>query len=152
MMFEINAHLKERSLKKMNDLTVTLFWKTALILLGSLSLLTVFIRISGFWSSYILDMAGPAWIYILLRGQYTSKSSFPFFGQLTPAPIFFLCLGICFTIETSQYFSLYDAYFDPYDYLAYASIITPIFLIDKLLQKKNVRRTKRGGENDTQNP
>ena len=71
-------------MKKLTDLTEILFWKTTLIILGSLALLTCLVRISGFWSSYVLDMVGPAWGYILLRGQYTSKGSYPFLTKFTP--------------------------------------------------------------------
>lgn len=123
-------------MKKLTDLTEILFWKTTLIILGSLALLTCLVRISGFWSSYVLDMVGPAWGYILLRGQYTSKGSYPFLSKFTPELTALLILGICFIIETSQYFNLYDAHFDPYDYLAYTSLLAPCFLIEKFLTKK----------------
>ncbi|MCJ7552323.1 MAG: hypothetical protein MUO34_00435 [Ignavibacteriaceae bacterium] len=40
-------------------------------------------------------------------------------------------MAICFIIETSQYFNFYNAYFDPYDYLAYISLLLPIYFTDK---------------------
>jgi hypothetical protein len=123
-------------MKKVTDLKVIIFWKTTIIILGSLALLTCFVRISGFWSSYVLDIAGPAWIYILLRGQYTSKQSGFLSFKFSPEMAASLILGICFVIETSQYFKLYVAHFDPYDYIAYVSLLLPFFLIDKFFVRK----------------
>jgi len=123
------------SMKKLTDVRVILFWKTALITLGSLAMLTCFIRISDFVSGYVLDMVGPAMGYILLRVQYTSKQSTFLSFKFTPGLTALLISGICFLIETSQYFNLYDAYFDPWDYLAYISILIPCYLIDRYISK-----------------
>jgi len=112
---------------------VMLFWKIAVILLGSTVLATCLIRVPGFWSSYVLDMAGPAMGYILLRVQYTSKESTFLSIKFTPVSAALLCSGICFVIETSQYFKIYEAHFDPFDYIAYASLLLPCFLLDKWL-------------------
>ena len=122
-------------MKKVTDVRVILFWKTALIILGSLAILTCFIRISDFVSGYVLDMVGPAMGYILLRVQYTSKQSTFLSFKFTPGLTALLISGICFLIETSQYFNLYDAYFDPWDYLAYISILIPCYLIDRYISK-----------------
>jgi hypothetical protein len=46
---------------------------------------------------------------------------------------FLLVFGVGVAIETSQYFKFYDATFDPYDYLAYATLLLPIYLLDKHL-------------------
>ena len=112
-----------------------LFWKMALILSGSTVIATCLIRIPGFWSSYVLDMVGPAMGYMLLRAQYKSKEatflSFKFSPELAVSLIF----GICFIVETSQYFKLYEAHFDPYDYVAYISLLVPFYLTDKWLIK-----------------
>ena len=122
-------------MKKVTDVRVILFWKTALITLGSLAILTCFIRISDFVSGYVLDMVGPAMGYILLRVQYTSKQSTFLSFKFTPGLTALLISGICFLIETSQYFNLYDSYFDPWDYLAYISILIPCYLIDRYISK-----------------
>jgi len=122
-------------MKKVTDVRVILFWKTVLIILGSLAILTCFIRISDFVSGYVLDMVGPAMGYILLRVQYTSKQSTFLSFKFTPGLTALLISGICFLIETSQYFNLYDAYFDPWDYLAYISILIPCYLIDRYISK-----------------
>lgn len=122
-------------MKKVTDVRVILFWKTALIILGSLAILTCFIRISDFVSGYVLDMVGPAMGYILLRVQYTSKQSTFLSFKFTLGLTALLISGICFLIETSQYFNLYDAYFDPWDYLAYISILIPCYLIDRYISK-----------------
>jgi hypothetical protein len=51
-------------------------WKVSLVLLGVISLSTGLSKRPGFWTSYVLDMAGPAWNYILIRGQYSPKKNF----------------------------------------------------------------------------
>jgi len=50
------------------------FWKISLILLGLISLSTGLVKAPGFWTSYVLDIVGPAWIYILIRVQYSLKN------------------------------------------------------------------------------
>ena len=114
---------------------IMLFWKIILILSGCTVLATCLIRIPGFWSSYVLDMTGPAMGYILLRVQYTSKESTFLSFRFTPESAALLIFGICFVVETSQYFKLYEAHFDPYDYVAYISLLVPCYLIDKWLIK-----------------
>jgi hypothetical protein len=49
------------------------FWAIALVFLGLLGLSTIWIDLGEFWKGYVLDMAGPAWNYILFRGLYTAK-------------------------------------------------------------------------------
>ena len=112
---------------------ITTGWKITLILLGTTGLLTSVVKAPGFWSSYVLDMVGPAWNYILLRGLYSPKNSSFLSLQFTPGKAALLILGICFLIETSQYFEIYGAHFDPYDYVAYGSLLLPVYLIDKWL-------------------
>jgi len=114
---------------------IMLFWKIILILSGCTVLATCLIRIPGFWSSYVLDMTGPAMGYILLRVQYTSKESTFLSFRFTPESAALLIFGICFVVETSQYFKLYEAHFDRYDYVAYISLLLPCYLIDRWLIK-----------------
>lgn len=40
-------------------------------------------------------------------------------------------------IETMQYFSIYEATFDRWDLLAYISILVPLYVIDRRLNKNN---------------
>ena len=44
----------------------TIFWKITLILLCLTGLSTGIFKIPGFWTSYVLDIVGPAWCYILI--------------------------------------------------------------------------------------
>ena len=114
--------------------SVRIGWKISLILLGIISLSTGLSKRPGFWTSYVLDMAGPAWNYILIRGQYSAQQTF-FSFRFSPEFALLLIMGICFLIETSQYFKLYTAHFDPWDYLAYVSILIPVYLIDKYISR-----------------
>jgi len=122
-------------MKRKIQRSVKIGWKISIILLGIISLSTCFSKRPGFWTSYVLDMVGPAMGYILLRVQYTSKGSTFLSFKFTPGLTALLISGICFLIETSQYFNLYDAYFDPWDYLAYISILIPCYLIDKYISR-----------------
>jgi hypothetical protein len=122
--------------------SVTLGWKIVLVVLGIVALSSGLVKKPGFWSSYVLDMAGPAWIYILLRCQYSSRTSTFMSLRFSPEGAFFLVFGIGVLIETSQYFKLYEATFDPYDYVAYLSLLLPCFLLDKHLQRRQNRLEK----------
>jgi len=116
------------------------FWKISIILLCLIGLTSGLVKSSGFWTSYVLDITGPAWCYILIRGQYKSADSTFLSIRFSPELAAIIITGVCIIIETSQYFDLYDAYFDPYDYLAYVSGVLPLFIIDKWLlinKKKN---------------
>jgi hypothetical protein len=83
-----------------------------------------------FWKGYILDMTGPAWNYILFRGLFTANKQNVWTKFFTPSHTLIIFLLVCFGIETAQYFELYDSTFDPWDYLAYVSILIPLFLLD----------------------
>ena len=111
----------------------TVFWKALIIFLGLLTLSSSLIGISGFWSSYVLDIAGPALGYSLIRAQYKSSKATFLSLRFSPELAVILIVGICILIETSQYLELYESYFDPYDLLAYVSAIIPIYIIDKLI-------------------
>ena len=88
----------------------------------------------------VLDIVGPAWNYILIRGLYSSKNQTFLKIKFSPESAALLIIGICFIIETGQYFRIYEAHFDPYDYLAYISLILPCYLIDKLiLRNKSIQ-------------
>lgn len=116
--------------------TETIFWKIAIIILGIVSLLTGIIKPSELWTSYLLDITGPAWIYILIRGQYKSQKATFLTIKFSPELALFLIVGICFAIETMQLLKLYESTFDPWDYLAYFSGTFLIYLIDTQINKK----------------
>jgi hypothetical protein len=108
-------------------------WKVVVIILGMLSLSSGLLKNPGFWSSYLLDIAGPAWGYVLLRARYKSGEARFLSVRFSPEGSLLTIVIICFTIETVQYFELYEAHFDPCDYLAYISGILIVYLFDKLL-------------------
>jgi len=37
---------------------------------------------------------------------------------------------VCVGIEGAQFFQLYDATFDPWDFIAYVSVLVPLFILD----------------------
>jgi len=127
--------MKEERLPKAAKANIALFWKVTLILLGTISLSVGILKLGVFWTSYMLDIAGPAWGYVLIRGQYNSANSSFFSVKFSPQLAASVTLGICFLIETGQYFKLYLSTFDPYDYLAYCSLVLPLFIIDKWIIK-----------------
>ena len=112
-----------------------IFWKISLIALGLISLSTGILHFGDFWTSYVLDIVGPSMGYILIRVQYNSKDSTFLSFKFSPDLAALIIISICIIIETSQYFNLYDAYFDPYDYLAYCSGVLFFFTIDKWILK-----------------
>ena len=108
------------------------FWAAGLVLLGGTGLATTWIDLGAFWSSYVLDMTGPAWNYILFRGRFTTGVDNAWTRFFTPGRTVVLFAAVCLGIEGAQYLKLYDATFDPWDLLAYASILGPLFVLDLL--------------------
>jgi len=112
------------------------YWAIALILFCSLGLATSWIDLGEFWKGYILDMVGPAWNYILFRGLFTAKINNNWTNFFTPNRTLFVFILACFGIEIAQYLDLYDSTYDPWDFLAYVSILIPLFLIDSNQNRK----------------
>lgn len=112
------------------------YWAIALIILCILGLSSVWIDLGKFWKGYVLDMAGPAWNYILFRGLFTTKANNAWTRFFTPNRTLIIFMSVSFGIEALQYLQIYDSTFDPWDFLAYISILVPIFLIDKKLIRK----------------
>ncbi len=112
------------------------FWALGLLILWGIGLSTIFFRLGAFWNGYVLDMVGPAWNYILFRGLFTKKSNNFWTRFFTPDRTYIIFVLVCFTIETLQYFKVYSATFDKWDFLAYLSILTPLYILDKLQAKK----------------
>ena len=109
------------------------FWKISVIILGIISLSTGLYKGSAFWSSYVLDIVGPAWGYVLIRAQYRLNSESFMNIRFSPEVAFLVIVGICFIIETMQFFEIYNSTFDPYDLLSYFSGVLGVYLIDKNL-------------------
>jgi hypothetical protein len=116
------------------------WWAVAVIVLCTIGLSTGIFKYRGFWTSYVLDIVGPAWNYILVRGLYLPKEPTGlqrhFTAEITAGSI----ILICFLIEISQYFELYDAHFDPYDFVAYTSGVLPCYLADKWFARSKTKR------------
>jgi len=106
------------------------FWAITLVILCGTGISTNWIDFGNFWKGYLLDMTGPAWNYILFRGLFTSYKQNAWTKFFTPSRTLIIFLIVSFGIETAQYFELYDSTFDPWDYLAYVSILIPLFLVD----------------------
>jgi len=119
----------------------SLFWKIALIFLGLTALSTGLVKDSEFWTGYVLDITGPAWCYILIRGRYKENNT-SFFGiRFSAWAAFLLILGVCFIVESLQYIELYESTFDPIDYPSYFSLIIVVFSIDIWLIQKRKNST-----------
>lgn len=112
------------------------FWAATMILLGATGLSTIWFETGDFWNGYVLDMTGPAWNYILFRGLYTGYAENAWTKFFTPLRTFIIFLCVCFGIEMMQYFKIYDATFDPWDLVAYVSLLIPVFIVDYLNWKK----------------
>lgn len=113
------------------------WWAVALILSCSIGLSTSWIQfanypgLQSFWSGYVLDSTGPAWTYILIRGLYREWADNSWSRFFTAERALVLCLGAVYAIEFLQYIEWYEATYDPKDLLAYASLIVPLYLVDR---------------------
>jgi len=95
-----------------------------------------------FWNGYALDIAGPAWNYILFRGLFTTQADNRWTRFFTPVRTCFIFIVVCTGIELAQYFKLYDATFDPYDFVAYVSLLVPLFVLDVWQSGGAIKRWK----------
>lgn len=96
-------------------------------------LATTWLEAGQFWNSYVLDLVGPAWTYILFRGLFTAKADNQWTRFFTPTTTFILLLAVAYGIETLQYFEVYDATFDPWDLVVYVALLGPMYVIDRWL-------------------
>ena len=110
------------------------YWAVSLVVLGTIGLSTGLVSARGFWSSYVLDIVGPAWNYMLLRGLFSKAQPAMLSRFLTPEGTLFLIIAVCGLTEAAQYFQLYEAHYDPYDFLAYVSLFLPCYAIDRWLR------------------
>lgn len=106
------------------------YWAVALIVFGIIGIATTWVDLGSFWKGYLLDITGPAWNYILFRGLFTYKADNIWTRFFTPKKTLFIFLLVCFGIESAQYFNIYEATYDPWDLLAYISLLIPLFIID----------------------
>ena len=108
------------------------FWAAGLIILGVTGLATIWLNLGSFWKGYVLDITGPAWNYILFRGRFTAKVDNRWTRFFTPKRTVLIFLAVCIGIELMQYLKIYKATFDPWDFVAYISILVPLFVLDQL--------------------
>ncbi len=114
-------------------------WAGLVVLLGTISLATGAYRPGGFWSSYVLDMAGPAWNYILIRGLFAEGQRTAISRFFTPIRALLFVVSLCFVIEFMQFLKLYESTFDPCDLAAYVSLVLPCFVADSALLARKKR-------------
>ncbi len=112
------------------------YWAITFAILLGTGLLAISFDFGSFWKGYVLDMAGPAWAYILFRGLFTAKADNIWTRFFTPGRTLIIFLTVCFGIETLQYFKIYKSTFDFWDLLAYISILIPLYLIDTGIIRK----------------
>jgi len=125
---------KKKHIEKWNKAAP--YWAVLFVVFTLTGLSTTWIDLGDFWKGYVLDITGPAWNYILFRNRFTAKSNnrwTRFFTPLTTVLIFSL---VCIGIESAQYFELYDSTYDPWDFVAYFSLLIPLFLIDFLTSQE----------------
>ena len=115
---------------------LALYWAIGLVVLCGTGLSTIWFDLGAFWKGYVLDMTGPAWNYILFRTRYRSEIHNRWTRFFTPKNTVIIFVLVCFGIEGAQYLKLYDATYDPWDFLAYVSILLPLFLLDLWLSEK----------------
>ena len=120
----------DRNIAKERHDRLAPWWAAVMVVLGATGLATIWVDWGPFWKGYVLDMTGPAWNYILFRGLYTAWASNAWTRFFTPLRTFLIFLAVCAGIEMAQFLELYDATFDPFDFLAYISILLPMFLVD----------------------
>ena len=113
------------------------YWAAGLVLLCSTGLATIWIDLGPFWNGYVLDMTGPAWNYILVRGLFTGYKDNTWTRFFTPNKALILMLIVSFGIESLQYFKVYDSTYDPWDLMAYVSILIPLYLFDSIGTSKD---------------
>lgn len=120
----------------MSDDPERLGWAVALVVFATLGLATCVFPARGFWSSYVLDIVGPAWAYILLRGLFARNQTTPVSRFFSPERAIAAIAAVCVLVEVAQYFQLYDSHYDVADLGAYFALLVPCFIVDKHLLRK----------------
>jgi hypothetical protein len=122
--------LSRQAAKRVRRDSYAQWWAITLVILGTAGISSAWIRLGSFWNGYILDMTGPAWNYILFRRLFTVKTENAWSRFFTPVKTLLIFLVVCSGIEMAQFFGLYEATFDPWDFLAYVSLLLPVFIVD----------------------
>ena len=123
-----------------SDKNNKLLWLILLIAFGLIGVITFFMRVPGFWTSYGLNLLGPAWVYILIRCQYRSKDATFFSIKFSPEGATAFIFGMSIIVETTQYLEIYPSQFDPWDYLAYFGGVLFIYLLEKAVLTLSKKR------------
>ena len=89
-----------------------------LVLLGTFGLATVWLDFGRVWKGYVLDICGPAWNYILFRGRFTAWTDSRWTRFFQPMRTFALFAAFLVAVEVAQLLELYDATYDPWDFLS----------------------------------
>ena len=114
-------------------------WLIAMILSGSIVVTLEFVQVPGFWGSYGIDVFGPPLVYIYIRGLSAADQPTKLGRLFTPELAFLAVVSVCFLAELAQFLRLYNKHFDPYDFLAYVSLLTSCYAIDRwLLNRQSV--------------
>jgi len=106
------------------------YWAGAMVIFTLTALSTNWLDWGPFWKGYVLDIFGPAWNYILFRNLFTAYRNTRWTRFFTPWRTLIICVLVLFAIEGAQYLEWYDSTFDPWDFVAYVSLIVPLFVID----------------------
>jgi len=116
------------------------YWAAGMVVLGVSGLSTTWVEWGVFWQGYVLDITGPAWNYILFRGLFTAHADNTWTRVFTPKKTLSIFLLVCLLIEWAQYFEIYAATYDPWDFVAYISILIPLFILDSIQLNYNVAK------------
>ena len=95
----------------------------------------------GFWSSYVFDIAGPVWAYIIVRGLHSRSPTYLMRRYFTPEGAAAFVIGFCFLLEAGQYFGLCQGRFDSYDLVAFMAGALPCYVADKWLGRTDQQQT-----------
>ena len=113
------------------------WWAATLVVLAVTGLSTNWLDLGSFWRGYVLDMTGPAWTYILVRGLYTGWADNAWTRFFTPGRTVLLLLAGAFAVEGMQFLQWYDSTFDPWDLVAYVSLLVPVYLVDRWWRRQS---------------
>lgn len=111
------------------------YWAAAMVVCLSVGLSTTMFSLGGFWNAYVLDITGPAWNYVLFRGLAFAYSDNLWTRFFTSNNTVLLFIIVAFAIEGAQYLGLYESTFDPWDFVAYVSVLIPMYLIDRRIER-----------------
>jgi hypothetical protein len=112
------------------------YWAAGLVVFGILGLSTTVRYFGEFWNGYALDIFGPAWNYILFRMLFMEYKDNKWRSFFSPARTLVIFITVAGGIEMAQYFDLYDATWDPWDLLAYVSLLVPLFILDTIQTRR----------------